>query len=330
MRIAICGGGLVGAYLYRLLQAAGYTHVSVFEQASPHVTHCGINPCAWGALTGFEEKINSAGLKADKYILRTYDHLVINEVAVGARVMLIDKPRLIADLLKGATLLRSAPVAADFDRMIDATGFARAYLPPVEDDLLASCVQHRIKGPDNCDSAIYVGNLGYAWRFPLSDSEYHIGAGSVAVAPGRLLEKLGWLTDYCQVCACASKIRLSGADSGRPFFSPAKGRPPSVWGVGEAIGCVSPLMGEGILPGLTSASVLLTNWEEPASYQKSILKEFSWMKDERQVLEKLVHHRPLGIFDGTTLRNSVSRLKMEFNYSQSFSLLNSINRTLTL
>jgi flavin-dependent dehydrogenase len=40
---------------------------------------------------------------------------------------------------------------------------------------------------------IDVNNLGYAWRFPLSEGEYHIGAGSVTIAPRQMLENLGWL-----------------------------------------------------------------------------------------------------------------------------------------
>src|ERR1039458_8365777 len=138
------------------------------------------------------------------------------------------------------------------------------------------------------------------------------------------------MADCSQVCTCTSKIRLSGTHSALPFVHPGSGNKPDTWGVGEAIGCVSPLMGEGILPGLTSASVLMANWEDPKAYRKAVLKEFDWTKDERQVLDKLVDQRPLGIFDATTINHSVQRLKMEMTYSQSISLLSTINRKLTL
>jgi flavin-dependent dehydrogenase len=330
MRIAVCGAGLVGAYFYRLLKKRGYENVSLFERPNPHPTKCGINPCGWGALNGFEEKIGLAGLSANDYLLETYESLEINGVCVKARLMMIDKPRLITDLLEGTCVNRCTPVSGDFDRIVDATGFARAFLPPFKDDLCAPCVQYRVKGHADCLPGVYVGNLGYAWRLPLGEGQFHLGAGSFMVAPGKLLKKLGWLADYQHVCSCTSNIRLSGVTPAQPFVCTGTKGQASVWGVGEAVGCVSPLMGEGILPGLASALVLLENWHDPQSYTKALLREFSWTKDERQVLEKLAYGTPIGIFDGMIIRSTASRLKIETTYSQSASLLATIAKPLKL
>lgn len=330
MNVAICGAGLVGGYLYRLLRMAGYDNIRVFDQPDPHTTRCGINPGGWGALTGFEEKINAIGLKAGDYIVGNYDRLVLNEVAVKAKIIMIDKPRLIADLWDGVTISRSAVPLAEFDRVIDATGFARAYLPRAEDDLLAPCIQYRVTAGMSCEPTVYVGNLGYAWILPLSNDEYHIGAGSLVVSPEQLLNKLGWLSIHDQICSCVSKIRLCGVPSALPVVAPGTEQQPSIWGVGEAIGCVSPLMGEGIMPGLISASILVDNWENPESYRKAVVKEFAWTKEERQVLEKLAYHRPLGFMDAMTIRKSANRLKLEMTYYESACLLSSINRQQTI
>jgi flavin-dependent dehydrogenase len=328
MRIAICGGGLVGSYLYRLLKLAGYQDPAVFDLPPSHQTRCGINPCAWGVLTGFSEMLECAGLHPAGYIVRTFDNMVLNGTRVKARIMIIDKPKLHSDMLKGAAVKYAPPRIADFDRLIDATGSARACLPPPGQDLFASCVQYRVTAQENLDPAIDISNLGYAWRFPLSACEYHIGAGSVAMSPRQMLEKLGWLKDSCQVCACASKIRLSGPHSSQPFVYQAPDCRTPVWGVGEAIGCVSPLMGEGILPGLVSAKILLDNWDDPEAYREAILKEFAWMKDERQLVNKMVQGKKIGIFDAATFSTSAKRLKMNLDYSQALGLLSTVNRTL--
>ena len=297
MRIAICGAGLVGSYLYRLLAQAGFEHITIFEKHTPPNTSCCINPCAWGTSIGFEELIANAGLAPAKYILQTFDSMIMNELKVKTKAMVIDKPKLIADLLNGAKVIRSPVKANDFDRVIDATGFARAFLPPISKDVISSCIQYRVFSWETYELGIDVSNLGYAWRFPMSRNEYHIGAGSMVIPPDQMLEKLGWLKNTSQICACTGRIRFTAPHFSLPFVDMINGISCTIWGVGEAIGCVTPMIGEGIIPGLKSASLLLANWEYPDAYQRAILKEFSWMKEERRVVNKVVQGKCLGLFD---------------------------------
>src|ERR1035437_7123703 len=154
MRIAICGAGLVGSYLYRLLDQAGYKHITLFESSIPPATKCGLTPSAWAALSGFAEMLEPVRLDPADYILGTFDKALLNGIKVKARVMVIDKPLLISALLKGASVKHSQPRASDFDRIIDATGFARAYLPALSQDLIASSVQFKVSGPENWEVAI--------------------------------------------------------------------------------------------------------------------------------------------------------------------------------
>jgi flavin-dependent dehydrogenase len=328
MRIAICGAGLVGSYLYRLLDQAGYKRITLFESSIPPATKCGLTPSAWAASSGFAEMLEPVGFDPADYILGTFDQAVLNGIKVKARVMVIDKPRLVSALLKGAAVKHSQPRASDFDRIVDATGFARAYLPALSQDLIATCVQSRVSSPERWDVAIDISNQGYAWRFPLFPNEYHIGAASAVMPPQKLLENLGWLNNSRQVCACSSKLRLAGPHSSLPFTYIGADRPTPVWGAGEAIGCVSPLMGEGILPGVKSAAIMLANWEAPEAYREAILREFSWMKEERQVLDKMVLGKKLGIFDAAALSHTAKRLKMNLDYVQALNLLSTVNRTL--
>jgi flavin-dependent dehydrogenase len=326
MKIAICGAGLVGSYLYRLLNQAGFEQVTIFDTQTPPNTSCGINPCAWGTSIGFEEVTEDIGLDPANYILQIFDSMIMNELKVKAKAMVIDKPKLIADLLNGVKVLRSPVTTKEFDRIIDATGFARAFLPPTEKNLISHCVQYRVSSRETHDLGIDVSNLGYAWRFPISRNEYHLGAGSVVIPPHRMLEKLGWLQNCTQICACTGSIRLTGPRFSLPFVDMTNDRNCPVWGVGEAIGCVAPLIGEGIIPGLISARLLLANWENPQAYQRAILKEFSWMKAERKLIDKAVQGKRFGLLDVQALRNGTKRFNIHLSYGQGSILLKSITK----
>jgi flavin-dependent dehydrogenase len=326
MKIAVCGAGLVGSYLYRLLNLAGLGTVKIFEKPTRSDTTCGIKPCAWGTSAGFEELMEYASLDPAKYTLLTCDEIVTNGVKVKAKAMVIDKPKFIADLMQGVKIITTPVPVADFDVIVDSTGYDRSFLPPIADDVTAYCVQYRVISRDTLDFSIDISNLGYAWCFPMSGDEYHIGAGSISMSPQKMLNKLGWLKNSSGVCACTGKIRLSAPYFSLPFVHLSSEGKCSVWGVGESVGCVAPLAGEGIVPGMKSARILVENWGNPEAYQAAILKEFSWMKDERMVLNKAVQGKRLGLLDARVLMNSTKRLKMNLTYDQSLALLKSINR----
>ena len=249
----------------------------------------------------------------------------MNGLKVKAEAKVIDKPRLISDLLNGANVIRSAVKHGEFDRIIDATGFARAYLPAIQGEVISSLVQYRVKSERRYGLAIDVSNLGYAWRFPMGRNEYHIGAGSVKIPPQQMLEKLGWLENSTQICGCTGRMRLTAPQFSVPFVVLKEFECP-VWGVGEAIGCVAPLIGEGIIPGLKGAHLLLANWDDPEAYQNAILDEFSWMIHERKVVDKAVQGKELGILDARVLNNSTKRFKIFLNFNQGLQLLKSITR----
>ena len=325
MKIAIYGAGLVGSYLYRLLSRSDINQITVLESQPPHQTRCGINPCAWVTSIGFKELIADVDLDPEEYILQTFDRMSMNEMNISAIIFIIDKPKLIADLLVGVDV-KVSPVKNDnFDRIIDATGVARAYLPKIDNDIIASCLQYRVYSRKSLDCGINISNLGYAWRFPLSGHEYHIGAGSLKVSPEQMLRKLGWLDNCDHICSCIGRVRFTSPHYSLPFADVNKGRNHySIWGVGEAIGCVAPLAGEGIIPGLKSARLLLNNWEDPEAYQHSILKEFIWMKRERSVIDKAIQGRRIGLLDGRILKNSTKRLNMNFRPHQALRILKSL------
>ena len=86
------------------------------------------------------------------------------------------------------------------------------------------------------------------------------------------------------------RIRLTAPHNSQPFV--AAGSDGEVWGVGEAIGCVAPLAGDGIVPGMKSVQLLMKWWDDPSGYTRAVLKEFDWMKKERAVIDKLRKKQP--------------------------------------
>ncbi len=319
LKIAIVGGGITGAYLYRLLKRRGQ-NVEIFD-IKP-ATRCGISPCAWATTQEFNDLVASAGLHPSTYILTVSDYIIMDGIRMNARFMTIDKPRLIGDLLHDARLNHAQPLKEKFDRIIDATGSSRKILPPIEEDTVLQCVQFRIRTNTPRDNEVKLGNLGYAWRLPLSNNEYHIGCGSLVTDPMNVMKDIAWMQDIRDsaiVCGCKGMIRATGTDRSRPFFKVSDGH--EVWGIGESIGCVGPLAGDGIIPGMKSVHLLLDHWNDPSGYTKAIMKEFGWMGPERDIIIKLRDQGSLRRADAWVLRKNARRMGMDVRLKDAATLL---------
>lgn len=316
-QIAIAGAGMTGAYLYRLLCREG-VRSDVYDVAPP--TRCGLSPCAWGTSRGFAELVADAGLAADDYILQCSDHVLMDDVKIKADLLTFDKPRLVKDLLAGARIKHSSLDPMAYERVIDATGVARAFLPAIANDIVLQCVQYRLKTSQPLGNQINLGRIGYAWCFPLSAERYHIGCGSLIADPRARIDELGLREKPAGgrqkvICDCSGKIRLAGPQASVPFVVE------DIWGVGEAIGCVAPLAGDGIVPGMQSVQLLMRHWDDSAGYTQAVLKEFHWMHGERRVLEKLRKGKPLGIRDALVLKRNSKRMGMQIKLGDAAKLL---------
>ena len=325
MRIAVAGAGTTGAYAYRLLANRGI-QAEIYGRECR--TACGINPCAWGTSRDFFDLVRAAGLEPEKYLLQVTDHVWMDDVRIPGDLMTFDKPALIQDLLRGATIQKTPLDLGAYDRVIDATGISRSYLPPIQGDVLLPCIQRRVETTEPLENRIKLGGVGYAWIFPLSRYGYHIGCGSLAGDPKPYLESLGWTETRGTkpgekvLCACSGRVRLTGPRASQPFVVGDASR--GVWGVGESIGCVAPLAGDGVVPGMKSVQLLLQNWENPEAYTKSVLKEFRWMEKERQVIDKLLSHGSLQIKDAWVLKKNSRRMGMQVGVKEAIALLRAL------
>jgi len=318
LKIAIAGAGMTGAYLYRLLDKKRHT-IDIFDRDTG--TRCGIKPCAWGTSRGFAELVKASGLDPSNYILKETDYVIIDGLKITADLMTFDKRRLIRDLLEGAEISYAQPDTTRYDRIIDATGVARAFLPPVRGDVILRCAQVRIETDTLIENRIQLGRIGYGWSFPLSSNEHHIGCGSLISDPRSIMDEIGWVGDERRNirCACTSAIRLTSPQYSQPFVAIHKTS--EVWGVGEAVGCVAPLAGDGIVPGMRSAQILLEWWDDPAGYTRAILKEFKWMENERRVIDKLGRNENLTLRDAWVLKKNSRRMGMQVGLKEAASLL---------
>lgn len=324
MKLAIAGAGITGAYLSRVLKREG-CEVHLFDRRRRN--GCGVKPCAWGTSLGFVELMGRTGIDAEKYIMRRIDHVWMDDVKIKAELMTFDKPRLLEDLLKDAKIyFRPLPVQR-YKRVIDATGLSRALLPPIKDDIILGCRQYLVETRETLDNRIKLGGIGYAWCFPLSRNLYHVGCGSLLGDPQRVLKRLGWLESTPGYekkvrCSCSGKIRLTGPHHSQPFVVEGGGN--GIWGVGEAIGCVAPLAGDGVVPGMRSVQLLLDSWDKPHQYTEAVLKEFGWMRDERRVIDKLRNAGRVGIREARVLRRNSKRMGMKVGLREAVALLKNL------
>jgi hypothetical protein len=326
--VAIAGAGMIGSYLHRLLELQGISS-DIYGQAVSH-TSCGINPCAWGATRPFRQHVKAVGMDPEKYILKDFKVVNFENVDMRASLLTFDKPLFIRDLRECADVIEGPVPKGKYERIIDATGAARAYLPPITNDLLVPCVQYRVKA-DNADSSrvtILYGNLGYSWIFPLSDTEFHIGAGSLLADPRETLRESGFLKPgWKRLCGCSGKVRSTSPLGSRPFIFANPSVECDVWGVGEAIGAVAPIAGEGIVPGMASARLLVASWGSPRRYISRTLKEFSWMIGEKAVIDKVSSGEQLGLQDWLILRRTGRRMGAPVTLRETRELLKCLERT---
>lgn len=326
MKIAIAGAGLTGAYLYRRLRNEGFNNITLYD--IPQSTSCGINPCAWGVSIGFESYVERAGLDPARYILNRFDYAVFDEVRLKIHLTTIHKPRLIRDLLGGAEVKEGLPSGSyktlNADKVIDATGVARAALPKIPADLISPCIQHRMVSDQPAKLGIKLGKAGYSWIFPLTGNSFHAGAGSLAEDPAEFLSgedfsridpHSGKASKHRVLCSCTGNIRLTAPRGSLPFVQG------NVWGVGEAVGVVAPLAGYGIVPGLESCEILLNHWNDPDSYTLAILKKFAWMEKEPKIIGKMRRGERISLFDAWTLTRNSRQVGMNPGLWQAFKLL---------
>ncbi len=282
MKVQIYGAGIAGSYLYHLLSQNGFD-VTIYDIRSKPDCRC-----AWGfSYSETKSLYREIGINVDDYILSKPKYVVVNDRLwlKNKEIVILDKKRLIEDLWKFELREEGG------DIIIDATGHSRAILPKIENDAVYATVQYVEKHDLDENIYIYMVRTGYAWAFPLGD-RWHIGAGDLTKERAlELIEKLREIYGLKKEkgeCSCVGRIRLLPPSKCKPIVYG------NVYGVGEAIGCVSGA-GEGNAPSLKCAKIFYDCLTEGKldEYEKRVLDEFWWIELEHEFVSAVQNGKKL-------------------------------------
>lgn len=307
MKIAVAGIGVAGAYIMNKLSQDRDNRVKGFERL-PESKHDAV--CAWATCQNvMDDLVKDCGLDFSKYILHKGENMKVELVKDCIDIELngmvaYDKLQLIKDMIRGTDIQfekvpRKENLESDFDLIVDATGFHRNYLPKVNNETWIPCVQYKVrydpgKNPyDDFYLKAFPSMSGYFWYFPLDNGYAHVGAGDFARR-----YTIGFLDDFLKKYKCeiinkvGRPVRISPPALCEPFTDGRK----SV-GVGESIGTVYALLGEGIVPATWCAGLFVEHLNNLNQYRNEVLNKF----DIYALVHKFIKMKIAGKF--SLLRN---------------------------
>lgn len=287
MRIAIAGAGISGSYLAFSLSRDHEVEVYERRRAPEDLGR----DCAWGTSLRGLRKYSSVLDRDPSDYLRHVGEESLSDFYVNRDMVTFDKNGFIRDLLDDSEAevrygvdVRKSDLGG-FDLAIDATGTSRSLLLPSEGDLgenwICPCFQAEVRSRElPADFYIELKGAGYLWVFPQGEEMAKVGCGSFDLDPRREVKNFLSGRDHELLDEVGARVRLIPPSRSRPFY--VDGDPP-VLGVGEAIGAVSPVSGEGILPSLICSDLLLEGLRKRGSvedtaeiYESMVIEEFSW------------------------------------------------------
>jgi flavin-dependent dehydrogenase len=279
LKIAVVGMGVAGAYLLNRIPPE-HT-VEAFEMRPEDKWY---TVCAWGTSEPFiREMVKKTGLNFDDYVLHRGRRMIVDlgdeklEIKLKGLVT-YDKHKLTHDMIKGHRVNWGVQVKGldgrlkDFDIVVDATGLHRSLLPRIEGDIVIPSLEYQVRSKELPYDDFYIrpypGITGYWWSFPLGGGMAHVGAGEYRGKYRGELEE--FVRRYrCEVLRKMGRpVRVSPPRYCMPF------RDGRVVGVGESIGTVFPLLGEGIIPSMQCADIFVENMENLDGYEKAVLEHF--------------------------------------------------------
>jgi flavin-dependent dehydrogenase len=277
-KVAIGGGGVAGSYLASLLSENFDVHVYERQRRESFRAIC-----AWATSKHEMRKLASRiGLNFDEYIFHEGREMLVELPGEIMSIKLkglctFNKKQFILDLHKKLSVYYNTDARKismkDYDLLVDASGFHRSLLPRIQRDYYIPTTEYLVKYKDPPISDFYLRPFfrlaGYLWYFPLFDGYAHVGAGDyrnrqkpeldafVKKYGGEIVEVVG------------RPVRIASPPQCEPIYLG------NVVGVGESIGAVHPVTGEGIVPGIHCALALSESLDEGLEgYRRWVLREF--------------------------------------------------------
>lgn len=318
MKIAIIGAGVAGAFLARML--SNKHKVQVFEAATKD-KHFPV--CAWGASRNMLDYYSKlAGLNFDDYILHVGRRVEMrlpngsNEFLNCLGLVTYHKQRWEHDLLDGIDIRYGIRCTLDnfpinkYDYVLDCTGFHRSMLPKV-DDFVVPAYEYMLDNVKHDEFYImgYKNATGYFWYFPLNDNKAFVGAGDINRRYYGIREFFEENKDAKILHKIGRPIRITPPTRMEPFYYK------NIIGVGESIGCVFPLLGEGIIPSLICSEILLNsisdNRIDLEYYRDNVLKRFKYYDDVYKLVRLMIDGKFSKIRHWNIIYNMYKNMKRE-------------------
>ena len=290
------GMGVAGSYLMARLQDS--EHDAVGYERSTAQRHDSI--CAWGTIRPvLEEFCRKTGRDFGDFLIHDGRRMDVKmnggvEFGIGLHgLCTYNKLGLIKDFIKDCDVrygnaLKLDSLKEEYDIIVDCTGFYRSYLPRLEKDFFLPTYEYKVEyenGVPYDDFYIepFPGMSGYFWYFPLGPNTAHIGAGDYSKnhvkATDEFLKKHGG-----RVLATKGRpIRLATPGHCKPYYSG------KVVGVGESIGTVYALLGEGIIPSMQCVEIFLENMDNFEAYSKAVEKHYAVYDKVFGFVRKKIH-----------------------------------------
>ena len=342
MKFAIVGAGVAGSFLASTLKQRG-NEVEVFEWY-PKDLHFPV--CAWGASRNMLSHFSKiAGLNFDDYIFHVGKRIEIrlpngkNEFLNCIGLVTYDKKKWENDLLDGIKINYGARCTQDnfpfhkYDYVFDCTGFHRSLLPqPKEKELVIPAWEYLVDNVRDANEFYIMGYKrakGYFWYFPLDGARAYVGAGDMDRVYYGVKEFFEEQPRSKVLAKIGRPIRITPPTRMEPITNG------NVIGVGESVGCVFPLLGEGIIPSLICSEILLDLFEEKKysekEYKKRLFKKLGYYDDVYQVIKlkmqgKLSTIRHLKLLHSLYrhMKKEEKRFGFEINMEKLLNLLNAL------
>ena len=281
LKIAVMGMGVAGSYLMAKLKNSEH-EITGYERMTEQ-RHDSI--CAWGTIKSvLSEFCRKVDVDFDRFLIHDGKSMHVrmnNKVKFDIRLRGLctyNKLGLIKEFIKDVNVKYGKPpsleqLESEYDMIVDCTGFHRVYLPKLKEDFFLPTYEYKIEyenGVPYDDFYIepFPGMSGYFWYFPLGEKWAHVGAGDYRKnhikATNDFLKKHGGKV----LTTKGRPIRLATPDRCKPFY---KGK---VVGVGESIGTVYSMLGEGIIPSMQCVEIFCDNIHDFAMYEKAVDKYY--------------------------------------------------------
>lgn len=272
MRIAVIGAGPAGLSLAYFLRNTKH-EVTVYEA----LERPGLKPCAWGLISGAEDLVplekDSIVSEINGFRIFLDGKLVLEMESKGKLGYIINKPRFLESLAEKVDVRFKTKVIErkdgfyandkkiDADKVIIATGH---YSLPKDATIVAfQYITDYKQNPEIVEFYFFSDILGYAWIFP-DPNGAKIGIG-------------GWsdLDFMNQKLKGIIKGRILGYQGARVAdYGVLEDRLVEEKYIGEALGTVFALTGEGIRPSIISARIMA----DSILNNKSFYREFKSSK----------------------------------------------------